>query len=85
MKKAKGILSIFNDRNHLGYERSSEKDAFKHLGKARVIITEVAGLHNAYPSRIISTVLRVWRVRGYLLGYTPFVGNDRGILKYFAK
>ena len=67
-KKTKGILSIFNDQNCRGYERSSKKGAFKHLWKARVIIMGVAGLHNCYLRRVATTDLRVWLERVYLLG-----------------
>ena len=35
-KKVKGILSIFKDKSYLGCERSSKKEAFKHLRVAVV-------------------------------------------------
>ena len=67
-KKTKGILTIFKDQNCRGYERSSKKEALKHLWKARVIIMGVAGLHNCYLRRVVTTDLRVWLERVYLLG-----------------
>ena len=67
-KKVKGILSIFKDKNYLGCERSTKKEAFKYLRKARVIIIEVLSLRNSYPRRLIPTDLRVWLEQVYVLG-----------------
>ena len=61
-------LKHFHRQNCRGYERSSKKEAFKHLWKARVIIMGVAGLHNCYLRRVVTTDLRVWLERVYLLG-----------------
>ena len=67
-KKTKGILTIFNDQNCRGNERSSKKEAFKHLWKAKVITMRVAGLHNCYLRRVVTTDVRVWLERVDLLG-----------------
>lgn len=61
-KKVRGIPNIFKDKNNLGCEHSSKKEAFKLLLKARVIMIGVAGLHNSYPHGVIPTDFRVWLV-----------------------
>ena len=77
-KKVKGIFSIFKDKNYLGWERFSKKEAYKHLRKARVIIMRVASLHNSYPRRVIPADRRVWLERVYLLGICPFCRKRSG-------
>ena len=61
-KKVKGILNIFKDKNNLGCEFSSKKEAFKLPRKTRVIMMGVVGLHISYQHCVIPTDFRVWLV-----------------------
>ena len=49
-KKVKRILSIFNAKNCLGCERASEKEAFKQLREAGLIIMRRVVLSTSYNS-----------------------------------